>query len=213
MKTSAASRTDKLTRWMWMIVIGAAFFYWAFAFFFWHIVDWLTPLIAPSLWLPVCGVTVVALIFAVVLPFRRWRSRRIASLLPLAFFILCFVATGFVDFTRLWLRANFRLARTNREQVVRRIALGEFHPNVSYNSALINLPAAFKHLSLGGGDVVIQRRGAQTKVLFFTFRGILDNFAGFVYASDGSPPQNGDFLGDFFIIEKLDDKWYYVSAR
>jgi hypothetical protein len=183
--------------------------YWGFAFFFWHFMGWLSPFIAPSLWLPVYALLLLALVLAIALPIRRWRTRRAASLLPLGLLVALVVAANFVDFTHLWLRANFALGRTARENIVRRIAAGELRPNVSYNSELIRLPLLYRELSPGGGEVIVQH----DKILFFTFRGILDHFAGFVYSPDGSRPTNGDFAGDFFIIEKMADRWYYVSAR
>jgi hypothetical protein len=60
---------------------------------------------------------------------------------------------------------------------------------------------------------VVQRDGDKLKILFFTFRGVLDSFAGFVYTSDDSAPKNGDFAGEFIINRKVQDRWYYVSAH
>jgi hypothetical protein len=203
------SESDSLYRWTWSIVICAVFAYWGFAFFFWHFMGWLTPFIAPSLWLPIYALLLFALVLAVALPIRRWRTRHAASLLPLGLLVALVVAAQFVDFTHLWLRANFALGRTAREKIVQQIAAGELRPNVAHNSQLIRLPAVYREISLGGGEVIVERE----KILFFTFRGILDHFAGFVYSPDDSPPTSGDFAGDFFIIEKMADRWYYVSAR
>jgi hypothetical protein len=203
------SRTDSFSRWTWRIAIAAALIYWTFAFLFWHFMGWLTPFIAPFLWLPVYALALTALAFAVLLPFRRWKHRGSASLLPLLFCIIVFVVTGFVDFTHVWLRTNFTLGRPAREEVVRLINAGELRPNVAHNASLIRLPWRYRELSLGGGEVMVEG----DKVFFFTFRGILDNFAGFVYRPQDSPPQDGEFAGEFFIVEKMDDQWYYVSAR
>lgn len=172
-----------------------------------------TPFAAPFLWLPVLGVALTAVVSAVVLPFQCWNTHRIRSLLPLVFLLGCFVITRFIDFTALWLAANFKFRKADRAQVVRQIASGELRPNVPHNSSLVALPGEFASASLGGGEIEVQRDGDKLMILFFTFRGVLDNFAGFVYTSDDSVPKNGDFAGEFIITKKIQDRWYYISAR
>lgn len=213
MTTAEPARTDYLSRWTWGLVVAALLVYWTVAFFFWHLVDWLTPFLAPVIFLPVYGLAAFALAFALLVPFRRWKTRRWAGLLPLGLFVLGFAAASLVDFTWLWLRTNFSVGRQGRDEVARRIIAGELRPNVSYNATLIHLPDSLRHLSLGGGDVVIDGAGERTKILFFTFRGILHHFAGFVYSPDDSAPQDGDFLSDFIIIRRMDKNWYYVSSK
>src|SRR5205807_2438951 len=137
------SPNNSLNCWTWRLLVAATTVYWLFAFFFWHFMGWLSPFIAPFLWLPVYGLALTALIFAIVLPIRRWRSQRARSLWPLAVFVALFVATGFVDFTNLWIRANFIMGRSSREKIVHRIAARELRPNVSYNAQLIRLPALY----------------------------------------------------------------------
>jgi hypothetical protein len=197
----------------WWLVAAAVVLYWVVAFFFWSLIDVVTPFAAPLLWLPVLVVTFVAIISAILLPIRRWKELRAASLLPLVFLMTAFVATRFVDFTELWLAANFRFRYASRTEVVRRVENRELAPKLSHDSLLITLPRELAGASIGGGQVVVQRDGEQTKVLFFTFRGVLSSFAGFVYASDGSPPKNGDFGDRFFVNRKVQNGWYYVSAH
>ena len=204
---------DKLARITWWLDIAAVVAYCLTAFFFWSLVDLVTPFGAPFLWLPVVALALAALVASMVLVFRRWKTRLIASLMPFAFLAACFVLAGFVDFTAIWLSADFRLKRTDREEVVRRISSGEFRPNVSHNKSLIALPKRFASVSLGGGEVCVQRDGDKLKVLFYTFRGVLNPFAGFVYSSDGSAPKNGDFGGRIFINRNVGAQWYYISAR
>lgn len=183
------------------------------SFFYWNLVDVLTPFAAPLLRLAALAVALAAFAIAVILPFRRWRTRRLASLLPLVFLVACVAITRFVDFTALWLATNFKLHHTDREQVVRGVVSGELRPNVAHNASLIALPRTLAPASLGGGEVVIQRDGDKLRILFFTFRGVLDSFAGFVYTSDGSAPKDGDFAAKLFVNRKVEDGWYYVSAH
>ncbi len=207
------SQSDRFTRVTWWLAVATVVLYCLLSFFVWNLIDVVTPFAAPVLWLPILVTATAAILTAIILPIRRWPARRSASFLPLLFLAVCFITTRFIDFTALWLSTNFRFRLAEREQVVRRIESGELRPNVSHNASLIALPREFASVSLGGGEVLVQRQGDKLKILFFTFRGVLDNFAGFVYTSDGLTPKRGDFAGEFIIIRKVRDRWFYVSAH
>jgi hypothetical protein len=206
-------QTDRFIRITWWIAIVTVVLNCVFWFSYWSLIDVATPFAVPILRLPVLVVTFVAVVAAVILPFRRWKPCGIATLLPLGFLIGCFGLSRLVDFTDVWLAANFRLRLADREEVVGLIASGKLRPNVRHNSSLIALPSEFAAVSLGGVEVVVERNGDQLKVLFFTFRGVLDSFAGFVYTSDDSAPTDGDFAGRFAINRRLEERWHYVSAH
>jgi hypothetical protein len=155
----------------------------------------------------VYALVLTALGFAVALPYRRWRTDRSASLLPLFTLVLLVGTAQLIDFTDLWLRAYFAVGRSGREEIVRQVQAGELRPDAG--SRLIRLPAGYRWLSLDGGEIVVDR----DKILFFTFRGVLDHFAGFVYSPDGSMPTDDDFQGDYFLIRQMDVSWYYVSSK
>jgi hypothetical protein len=50
-------------------------------------------------------------------------------------------------------------------------------------------------------------------VFFFTFRGILDNYAGFLYVPSGGKPTEYSDLNEpqSVEIEHLEGNWYYAS--
>jgi hypothetical protein len=171
-------QTDRFIRITWWIAIVTVVLNCVFWFSYWSLIDVATPFAVPILRLPVLVVTFVAVVAAVILPFRRWKP-----------------------------------CLADREEVVGLIASGKLRPNVRHNSSLIALPSEFAAVSLGGVEVVVERNGDQLKVLFFTFRGVLDSFAGFVYTSDNSAPTDGDFAGRFAINRRLEERWHYVSAH
>lgn len=206
-------QSDPFIRTTWGLAVVSVAIYCLMSFFYWSLIDVVTPFAAPILWLPVLMTALVAVVVAILLPFRRWRTLGIASVLPLGFLFACFLIIRFVDFTALWLTANFKFHHADRLEVVRRIESGEFRPNVSHNPSLIALPRDLAHVSLGGGEVEAERDGDRYKILFFTFRGVLDSFAGFVYTSEGSAPKDGDFAGKFVIVRKIEDRWHYISAH
>lgn len=89
---------------------------------------------------------------------------------------------------------------------------GTLKPNVSHDSTLIHLTKKYQHLSKGGGEIVLEKKPRGYSVLFFTYRGILDNFSGFVYVSNDQKPLKNDFDGDFKEIERLERNWYWVGS-
>jgi hypothetical protein len=118
----------------------------------------------------------------------------------------------FFPFTQIVLDIDFKMNKSEREEVVKMVENGTLKPNVSHNSSLIQLPKKYDQLSKGGGEIVIEKSGDNYSVLFLTFRGILDNFSGFVYSPNDKKPSPGDFRGDFKQIEKLDENWYFVGS-
>ncbi|MFP7486487.1 hypothetical protein SFC65_20175 [Priestia filamentosa] len=117
----------------------------------------------------------------------------------------------FVPFNQIILNMDFKWNHSKREQVVKMVEDGTLKPNVSHNSSLIHLPKEYQSLSSGGGDIAIEHSGDGYNILFFTFRGILGGFSGFVYSTDGQPPSDGWFGGDIKEVHKMDNHWYIVG--
>ena len=107
---------------------------------------------------------------------------------------------------------DYEKNRADRDTVVKKVREGAITPNVPYNDSVIHLPEEYETLSRGGGDILVEKKNDEMLVLFFTYRGILDSFSGFVYSSSGNKPVEGAFGGDFIELEKLDKHWYYVSS-
>ncbi|WP_239696684.1 hypothetical protein [Paenibacillus oryzisoli] len=116
----------------------------------------------------------------------------------------------FFPFTQLMINLDFAVNREERQEVLQLIESEKISPNVSYNNSIIHLPEKYQHLSKGGGDILIEDNGQE--VFFFTFRGILDNFSGFIYSSYDQEPQNEDFGGDYKEVKRIDKNWYWVSS-
>ena len=93
-----------------------------------------------------------------------------------------------IPFTDLCLKWNFIHYRQEREKIVNQVLAGELQPNVEYNSSLIALPASFKYISCRRNDIVVEEHKDKKYIFFFTYSGILDNYAGFLYTPDGGDP-------------------------
>lgn len=174
--------------------------------FQWDLVDILTPFVEPGLkgflWLLFCATSMLA--FYVLLCARG--AGVVRRLLPMAATIIALILLLTVDFTALILDLDFKTNLANREKCV-----AEFLNHVENNSEMAALPAKFAHLSKGGGEVMIVAQGKEREFLFFTYRGVLDNFSGFLYRSDSQEPTTGKLTGQYGHVKKLRDHWYFVA--
>lgn len=176
----------------------------------WSLVDWLTPF----LMLPVEGlvwlVFGLSILFAVVAAVRH-RAAPAKALTPIAVCLVALALVFTVPFTSLWLGANFFLKRDGREDVVRQVISGKLVPNVQHNGSLIALPPGAS-LSAGGNEVVVHRVEQGPFILFFTFRGILDSAAGFLWVPPGaSPDQFATLNGPIAELVPYAPNWYFIS--
>ncbi|TLX48064.1 hypothetical protein C1E24_04480 [Pseudoalteromonas phenolica] len=180
--------------------------------FQWSIIDWITPLLMPFLIFLVFIIFLIGLGFSLSCLFK-FKQIRWLAIVPLATQLLAFVIIEFVPFTKLWVNVDFHLYKSQRQEVVERVYSGELVPNVEYNSSMIALGSEYSKVSMGGNEIQIQDINGLKYVFFFTFRGILDNYSGFLYVPDGGDPINFADLNeeDVTQIIKYADNWYYTS--
>jgi hypothetical protein len=62
-------------------------------------------------------------------------------------------------------------------------------------------------------EIVVEGKDGAQYVFFYTFRGILDSYSGFLYVSKGGAPTGYSYLGEekFTQITPLEENWYHVS--
>jgi energy-coupling factor transporter transmembrane protein EcfT len=177
-----------------------------YEFFQWRIIDIVTEFLIFPIWLIVFGFFIVITVRAVIHLFKNkdWK--------PVSIQVLTVLLLFFFPFTEIILDIDFKTNKSEREKVTKMVENGTLKSNVSYNSSLILLPKKYQHLSKGGGEIEIEKTDKGYFILFFTYRGILDNFSGFVYSSNDQKPSKNTFDGDFKQIEKLEEKWYWVGS-
>jgi hypothetical protein len=185
-------------------------------FFRWTLVDWLTVFLEPFLEMAIgiafLGVLAWSLVHFV-LKFKTFGSR---SGLPLLINVCVLLVALFLPFTAITIKLDFYTNYASRMKVVNDVLHGKMEKYVTQRGAfgnMIHLPEPYKGLSSDGGDVIVFRREEQTLILFYSFRGILRSFSGFVYATGNATPQNGDFGENFFEIERLRPNWYWVASK
>jgi len=177
---------------------------------FWSITDLITIFLSMFLpavaWVALAGVTLWALVFAL-----RHRHDGKKPWLPFGICIVAAIAGLLVPFTDLWLSVNYRLHRGARTRVVAALEEGQLPtPRTSDSTMVVHLPWATS-TSTGGGDILVERENGRLVVLFFTYRGILSHYSGYVYSSD-DPPALSDVFGDRVRQSwKVEPHWFFAA--
>ncbi|WP_318618368.1 hypothetical protein [Priestia megaterium] len=174
--------------------------------FQWDLVDIITEFLMLPIWLFVYAFFIIMTIWTLIHLFkkRKWQ--------PFVIQLITISLWFFFPFNQVNLDLNFKIHQDKREKVATKIENGVIKPNVSDSPSLIQLPKKYTQLSKGGGDIVVETKGKAKSILFFTYRGMLDNFSGFVYNPNDNKPSKSDFNGDFKQIKKVHKNWYYVSS-
>ncbi|WDM32536.1 hypothetical protein J8N01_19515 [Priestia megaterium] len=174
--------------------------------FQWDLIDIITEFLMLPIWLFVYAFFIIMTIWTLIhlLKNRKWQ--------PFVIQLITILLWFFFPFNQINLDLNFRIHQDKREEVATKIENGVIKPNVPNSPSLIQLPKEYTQLSKGGGDIVVETKGKAKSILFFTYRGMIDNFSGFVYNPNDNKPSKSDFNGDFKQIKKVHKNWYYASS-
>lgn len=176
--------------------------------FRWTLIDTLTPFLEPLLELVIWGSAIIVLIWSLIYMVITIRKSKFIAAIPFFISLGILMIAFFFPFTKLSINYDFTSNLNERTKIIEQIQSGQLRNNQN----IIRLPADSAHLSKGGGEVLYEKYESSTSILFFTFRGILDNFSGFIYRSDDKEPST-DFNSDFAQIIKLRDHWFWASSR
>ena len=179
-----------------------------FQIFSWHLIHVWTPFLHYPIGIAVGVGFLAATLLSLIYLLFRVRKEGLRAFLPFLIQITAFAVLYFVPIDAVVLDLDFKINLNKRMEIVRRIEAGEF--SVS-ERGLVQLPFGYGYLSRGGGEVIVERDGVSTKVFFFTYRGILDNFSGFAYTSEETLDRTA-FNGDFKELNKLRDHWYWAAS-
>lgn len=129
------------------------------------------------------------------------------AVLPLFINLGTVIILLFVPFDSLWDQLRFRWEVPYYKQVAAMVESGAIPPDVTGTAFL---PANYNHLT-ENGRIQIMQNGETTEILFITEQ--QDHyFAGYLYISDNTPPQTGDFNGQWRMILQKQAKWFYVLS-
>lgn len=106
------------------------------------------------------------------------------------------------------IREDFRRWLKPREEVVE-LARAERLSATAHNFHLKSLPTRYSHLS-DGGEIIVEKPKGNTKVFFYTFRGMLSGSHGFLYAADDRPTMYEEPRP--VRVERLAPHWYWIMT-
>jgi len=174
--------------------------------FQWDLVDVITEFLMLPVWLVVYAFFITITVCTLIHLFKnkKWQ--------PLAIQLIAIALWIYFPFDQVNLDLNFKIHQNKREEIAAKIENGIIKPNVPDSPSLVQLPKEYSGMSKGGGEVDLETKGKTKSILFFTYRGMLDNFSGFVYVPNDNRPLKSDFDGNFNEIEKVHKNWYYVSS-
>lgn len=175
-------------------------------YFQWELIDKLTPFLMPAVYLTMIGLMAGAVIPSLIVLFTNWKTMRWRALHPLAVVGIAILIWIVVPMTNLYLDVNWMLKQHKYDTVAALIEKGELVPD---SQGHLTLPEEYKSLSIGGGEVIVEGPKDSQTILFFSFRGILDNYSGYVYTVKDTAPQDEDY----FQVIKKKDHWYWVASR
>lgn len=174
----------------------------------WVLVEILTPFMMTPLQLLLWAVLGLLMLVSIIYFVARRRKNPRQARLPLLINAVVILILWFVPFTDIWLDLEFRMNKAAYQQVVRMVESGEL-PSATYT---MQLPSAYSSISRGG-DTIVDRSDGVTSIFFFTCRGVLDNFSGYMYRSNDTPPSEWLMLGDWVQIKRKQPYWFFCASR
>jgi len=132
------------------------------------------------------------------------------NLVPIFITFLTFVIIAFAPLNEIYLSLDYIAYYNKRKEVIDVIYnqnLGQFNGN----SYVYELPKKYKSLSYEG-EIVIENNYKNKIILFYTYRGIMDNFSGFIYIPNGYILHNEIFNSEIIQKVKINNNWYWVAC-
>ena len=181
-----------------------------FRWYYWDIINIISPLLIIFPLSAAAIFSICFLAYALAYAVQYCETLKRIAYAPLLIISITIAMALFFPFTMVTLDLDFLMNFKARNTVVALIEKGALQPEAEIPH-LIKLPWYCKHLSKGGGEVKIIKYGEQELYLFYTFRGFVDNYSGFIYLPD---EQVVDAAKNYFIqVQKMHDGWYYCASN
>ena len=199
---------ENVFSWLGLICIGFAIVFIFTLAIQWNLVEVFTPFLAAPLILCLWSIFLILAIASIIYIPLKFNRNRIKAFLPFTINMLVFLIAWFVPFTSIWLDIKFQTSKAGYEEVIVMVEDGRLQPG---QFGYVNLPIEYQYLS-SGGRIKVDMSDGVTSVFFFTFLGVLDNYSGYMYRSDGTSPPQGLF-GDWAEIVQKQPDWFFCSSR
>lgn len=179
--------------------------------FYWTLIEFFTVFI----WIAIFGLIVLFSIAGwmwSIVHIIKNRKAWLKGSIPLLITSMSLILAYFVPFTEIWTNANFSMKRAAREEIVTKIRSGQLAASSTKDSSLIDLPSGSRVSA--GNEIVVDGLKNNPFIFFFTFRGVLDNYSGFLWVPDGRRPEEyRDAHEKGTQIIPYGDNWYFIGHQ
>lgn len=178
------------------------------SYYQWSLIDEVTPFGLVFIWIPIGACFFLSVISSLTC-FTLIKKIRLVVFIPIAINALAY----FIPYTRMWVSADFAKHKYERDTIVTAVEQGRLTPNVEEDDQLIALDEGYPAVSMGGNEIVVEDHDGKKYILFFTFRGLLDNYSGFLHVPAGGNPSVFWNLKDeqSSQIVPFGENWYWTS--
>lgn len=177
-----------------------------FHVFRWELLETFTLLLMPIIWLGVYGFFFINYLIAIFHIFRK--KDRLAFYLQSLVFLLVLI----IPFERILIDFNFTINKSQLSEVVSMVQNQTIKPLTNSSKATVELPKKYAHLSTDDGSIKIEELDGEYSILFYTYKGIQDDFNGYIFSPNEKKPSIYSFGGDLKEIQRIDENWYYVIS-
>lgn len=140
--------------------------------------------------------------------FRAEQGLKVTAV-PLVINIGTLVILQLVPFGLIWEEARFQYHWPDYQAVVARIESGEWQPD---SSGVITLPTRYQTLSADNGRIWVHQKDTTLTIFFMTEQRGLGQVAGYLYRSDGRPPQGDAPFGPWRHVTPKQAKWFFCIS-
>lgn len=170
--------------------------------FQWDLVHILTPFLMPFLVLFVYGISIIAVIIFIIICIRSFKKVRVYKSLILGLLVALILVSLFLPIDMYSENLRF-LANFSKYNKAAKYMLENYD-----NENNTMLPSKYKSLSRGGGEVIIDGDEDNRIIMFFSFRGILDNFTVYAYVPNADAYETLESYEDWKEITCIKENWY-----
>lgn len=128
---------------------------------------------------------------------------------PLVINIGTLVILHLVPFASIWEEARYRYYAPYYQAVVQKVESDEWQPD---DNGILTLPGQYHNLSADNGRVWVQRDGTAVTIFFMKQQLGVNEFAGYLYRSDGRAPQSGPLWGQWQTIMPKQPNWFFCVS-
>lgn len=183
--------------------IISSFILFMFHLFKWELLKTFTLLLMPIIWLAVYGFFILIYIIAIAHILKK--KERLPFYLQSLVLLLILI----IPFEQILIDLYFAINKSQRAEVVSMI---QNETMTTSSEAKVHLPNKYAHLSSDDGSIEIEEQNGEYSLLFYTYKGIQDDFNGYIFSPNDKKPSNYSFGGDLKEIQRIEENWFYVVS-